>query len=267
MNYSERVARAVIEAVIPGSRMVYRCDQSKGLHDFDLYCDDRRVGAVEVTASVDAPGKETEAAILARKKGGRRIKAERCKWPWRITLGRVAIIKRIRQDADRYLADIEAERIRHFFSPSDWHKYASVAKIYSDLQIYSGDVMDLEKPGYIEIGAQIEVGWFGGSLVTEAVTLEALKQDNRRKLASAGTAERHLFVFIDRDNDPVWTSLVRSTPPSESASLPSEVTDAWAVGWAEAEDQYIVWRASRGSAWQNLGPVTAPLHYRVDPCP
>jgi hypothetical protein len=258
VNYSEKVARTVIEAVIPGSRMVYRCDQSKGLHDFDLYYDDRRVGAVEVTASVDAPGRETEAAILDHRKGGRRIKAERCKWPWRISPGPLANIDRIRQDADRYLAEIESQGIRRFDPASVSHGRVSVERIYRDLNIYSGDA-ELGESGSITMCLPTGFSFAGSSLVIGAVTLVALKSDNRRKLASAGTAERHLFVFIDRDNHGVWTSLVESAPPPETVSLPDEVTDAWAVGQARTENQYVVWRASNGSRWQNLGPVTAPL--------
>lgn len=266
MNHSERVARAVIEAVIPGGRMVYRCDQNKGLHDFDLYHKDGRVGTVEVTSSVDAPGKQTEAAILDPRKGGRRVKAVQCKWPWRIRPGRVAIIDRIRKDVDRYLAEIESQGIRLFDPAINCHNHVSVERIRRDLMIYSGNA-ELGESGYITMCPPIEGGFFGGSLVNEAVTLEALKLDNRRKLASADTAERHLFVFIERDNHRVWTSLVESAPPQETASLPDEITDAWAVGQARSENQYVVWRASTVSTWRALGLVTAPLLNRIDPDP
>ena len=187
MNHSERVARAVIEAVIQAAGMVYRCDQNKGLHDFDLYHKDGRVGTVEVTSSVDAPGKQTEAAILDPRKGGRRVKAVQCKWPWRIRPGRVAIIDRIRKDVDRYLAEIESQGIRLFDPAINCHNHVSVERIRRDLMIYSGNA-ELGESGYITMCPPIEGGFFGGSLVNEAVTLEALKLDNRRKLASADTA-------------------------------------------------------------------------------
>jgi hypothetical protein len=259
MNHSESVAQVVIEAVIAGSRMVYHADQSQGGHDFDLHYDDSRVAAVEVTTSVDVAGKETHAAIVSSRKGGPRIKAGLCKRPWRIWPGTGANINRIRKDIDRYLAVIESAGIERFFSPSDRHKHESIDNIYRDLQVYSGGVIEGEAPGYILIALPIEGDFTGGSLVHDAVTLEAVKPDNRRKLAVAGTPERHLFVFVDVLNHRVWTSLVDSLPPREQVALPREITDVWAVGQAWSSDQYVVWRASAGSAWYSLGAVAAQL--------
>jgi hypothetical protein len=257
MNHSEAVAQVVVESVIPGSRMVYHGEQSQGVHDFDLYYEDGRVAAVEVTESVSKASKETDAAIVNRRKGGQRIKATLCRKPWRIRPGTGANINRIRELVDRYLAEVESAGIDDFFSASDRHKSAAVDNIYKDLQVYSGDIMGWEAPGYITIGLPIEGGTFGGSIVHDAVMTEALKPDNRRKLAAAGSSERHLFVFVDVLNHRVWTSLVYSTPPSGATDLPEEITDAWALGQGESENQYVVWRARRGSAWYRLGPVTA----------
>lgn len=259
MNSSEAVAQVVVESVIPGSRMVYHAEQSKSVHDFDLYYDDGRIAAVEVTESVSTAWKETDAAIVSSRKGGQRIKAKLCRKPWRIRPGTGANINRIRKVVDRYLAAVESAGIDHFFSASDRHKSAAVDNIYKDLRVYSGDVMEWEAPGYITIGLPIEGGFIGGTIVHHAVMVEALKPDNRRKLASAGTGERHLFVFVDVLNHRVWTSLVYSTPPAEATDFPEEITDAWAVGQGESENQYILWRARRGSAWYGLGPVTAEL--------
>jgi hypothetical protein len=266
MNHSEAVAQLVVESVIPGSRMVYRAEQSQGVHDFDLYYDDGRIAAVEVTESVSTARKETDAAIVSSRKGGQRIKAKLCRKPWRIRPGTGANINRIREVVDRYLAEVESAGIDHFFSASDRHKSAVVDNIYRDLQIYSGDILEWEAPGYITIGLPIEGATFGGTVVHDAVMVEALKPDNRRKLASAGTSETHLVVFVDVLNHRVWTSLVYSTPPSEATDLPEEITDAWALGQGESENQYIVWRARRGSAWYRLEPVTAQLPRQGGPC-
>jgi hypothetical protein len=55
MDQAERLAKAVIEALLPGSKMEYREKQSQGarVYDFDLGYADGRVTAVEVTASVN----------------------------------------------------------------------------------------------------------------------------------------------------------------------------------------------------------------------
>ena len=75
MNHSEVVEQTVVEAVIRGSRMVYRSDQSESVHDFDWHYPDGRVAAFEVTASVDEVDVETQAATA--------IDCRRC---WRIRL-------------------------------------------------------------------------------------------------------------------------------------------------------------------------------------
>jgi hypothetical protein len=45
------------------------------------------------------------------------------------------------------------------------------------------------------------------------VCQEAAKEDNRRKLATAGGTERHLFIYIDPVRYPAWVSLVDEQPP------------------------------------------------------
>jgi hypothetical protein len=79
--------------------------------------------------------------------------------------------------------------------------------------------------------------------VTEAVEAEAFKSDNRAKLASAGTSEAHLFVFVEPVNHRVWTPLVEYPPPSEAPDLPPEVTHVWAAGYSRSGDGYVVWCA------------------------
>ncbi len=48
MNHADVVAQVVVEAVIHGSRMVYRSDQSESIHEFDLHYPDGHVAAIEV---------------------------------------------------------------------------------------------------------------------------------------------------------------------------------------------------------------------------
>ncbi len=259
MKHSERVAQVVVEAVIQGSRMVYRRDQRLSVHDFDLHYADGRVAAMEVTASVNKDDEGTHAAILNARKGGPKVKAELCKKAWRIWPGSGATINRIRASIDRYLAPIESAGIERFFSASDRHKHVSVDNIYKDLQVSGGYVMKHETPGYIHIAFPLGGGPVGAGLVHEAVRLEAFKEDNRRKLAAAGTAERHLFVFVDVLNRRVWTALVDLSPPMDVLELPEEITDVWVVGPAQSNHQYVVWQGTRDSAWRRLEPVTTQV--------
>jgi hypothetical protein len=261
MNHAEFVAKIVTEAVIPGSRMVFRSDQSKSVHDFDLQYPDGRVAAVEVTASVDAVDAKTQAAIISRRKGGPRVKADLCRKAWRVGPEPGANINRIRSSVDSYLSAIEAAGIEGFFSASDRQRHPAVDRIYAELQVSSGAVLDGVPPGYISIGLPISGAFIGACLVSDAVKVEASKQDNRDKLSSARTSEGrlcsegHLFVFVDVLNHRVWTPLVDSPPPPDAPELPREITHAWAVGPARSGDGYVVWRANAASDWCCLGTV------------
>jgi hypothetical protein len=259
VNHTEKIAQVIVEAVIEGSCMVYRTDQSQSIHDFDLHYPDGRVVAMEVTASVAQADEETHAAVLNRRKGGPTLKAELCKKTWRIIPEASASINRIRNSVDRYLASIESAGVEHFFSASDRYRHSSVDKIYTELKVQSGDVIRWQAPGYIQIGLPIGGGFVSSGLVNEAVTVEAFKHDNRLKLAAARTAERHLFVFVDVLNHRVWTPLVHLDPAAVVPELPEEITHIWAVGPAQSSDQYVVWHAAVGLAWHSLGRVVAEL--------
>jgi hypothetical protein len=125
----------------------------------------------------------------------------------------------------------------------------------------SGHVTDAVVPGYISIALPAGGGFIGSRLVSDAVEVEASKQDNRDKLSSAHTLEGrlclegHLFVFVDVLNHRVWTPLVDFPPPAEAPELPQGVTHVWAVGPARSGDGYVVWRGSADSDWYSLGSV------------
>ena len=53
MNHAEAIAEQLFEAVLVGTRMKYRHDQTRSEHDFDLCYPGGRVSAVEVTSSTD----------------------------------------------------------------------------------------------------------------------------------------------------------------------------------------------------------------------
>jgi hypothetical protein len=113
MDHAEAVAQRLFERVVVGARMEYHPAQSRGEHDFDLYHGDGRVSAVEVTSSVNKTIEETYDAIL--NKGGAAIKTDLCRNSWCIHPSPVARINRIRQEADTYLAAIEAAGIEQFW--------------------------------------------------------------------------------------------------------------------------------------------------------
>jgi hypothetical protein len=239
VDHAETFAQLIVETIIHGSRMVYRMDQCRTIHDFDLYYPDGRVGAAEVTASVDEAGERTNAAILDPKKGGSTIKAKLCKKDWRIWPESEANINNIRKRGDEYLAKVESTGIEKFFSASDKWKYPSVERLYTELLIFSGEVIQSQDDDrrHIWIAPPVNGGFFSQHLVYEAFHHEAFKEDNRKKLGAACTEERHLLVYVHPQNSQIWCALVGLEPGPVLSDLPPEITDGWVFSEARADHE------------------------------
>jgi hypothetical protein len=248
MDHAETVAQRLVESILRGSRMEYREDQSRSIHDFDLHHADGRISAVEVTASVDRVKQQANAAILDRRKGGPVIKAHLSKKDWYITPDARAEIANIRKKADRCLAVIESAGVEKFFGPTDWD-IPGVERIYRELGVWSGSVLSLGRPGYISIGPPGGGGAVGAVLATNAVLKEAVKNDNRKKLGAAKTEERHLMVYIDLGNYLAWCALVDFEPKPEVPKLPPEITHVWAFSETRKPGEFVVWRAGATLPW------------------
>jgi hypothetical protein len=93
--------------------------------------------------------------------------------------------------------------------------------------------------------------------VNDAVVAEAWKKDNRHKLGSARSLEKHFVVYICPDNHRVWTPFVYLAPPDYEVDLPPEITHIWAISEGEAAHQFVVWCARTGERWRSLGIVNA----------
>ena len=79
MDECERLAKTVIEHVIPGSKMEFHLEQAHGNYDFDLVYPDGRLAAVEVTAAKNELMEGTTAAILDKRKGGPFVPRHKCR--------------------------------------------------------------------------------------------------------------------------------------------------------------------------------------------
>jgi hypothetical protein len=259
MNHSEQIAKLLIEAMIVGARMQYRCDQSSSVHDFDLQYANGTVAAVEVTASVIEQMERTAATISDERKGGPFVRAKKCRNGWWVHPLPGANINKIRTHVDEHLAAIEAEGRHQFFAYTDANTSPAVARILRELWIEAGDVMQWKPPNCIGIAFPGQGGWVSAEHVQRAIEAEANKEDNRRKLAVAGMDERHLFVYVDPQNYLPWVALVDEHPPQQGPSLPSEITYVWAATRTRSAEEFVVWKAERGKNWQYLGVIVAPL--------
>lgn len=254
MKHSEIVAKAIIETLIPGATLSFQCDQSTSRPDFDLLYADGTVATVEVTSSTDAKVLKTNAAITNSKQGGHEVKAQHCKKSWMIWPRDGANIKMIRKNADIYLHKIEVDGIESF-GLREASDNSDVQRICKELGVVSGSVITGTSDCYIRISFPIRGGAIGPPMVHKAIICEAMKEDNRHKLGSALSPEKHLAVYICPDNHLIWTPFVYLAPPDNVVELPPEITHVWALGEGQAEHQYVVWRAQAGKHWSDLGKV------------
>ena len=119
--------------------MWFREQQHDGSHDFDLTLPGGTTVALEVTSSRNQRLEETYAAIRQAKYGGPLIPRSLCRHDWNIHPLSNAHIKLVRQKADEYLAQIEADGLDRFFYDSDGHEYESVRRIFDDLAVEAGN--------------------------------------------------------------------------------------------------------------------------------
>lgn len=251
MDECEALAKAVIEDVIPRSRMKFHFEQSHGNYDFDLVYPDGKLAAVEVTAAKNELIEGTLAAILDEKKGGSFVPRHQCRNDWMVypTVG--ARINLIRRQVDSYLAQVEAEGLSHFFAYTDYPDSRAVQLLFEELQIEAGDVVKWKKPG-ICITSPGQGTVSNPKEVDDAVLCEAQKKDNRRKLGNAEHSERHLFVCIDWNLYAPWCAINERKPSGLPMHLPKEIDIVWAVASTRSSGVYAVWRAERDQPWKVL---------------
>lgn len=254
MKPSERIAKLVVEHAVAGSRMEFREAQQTQTHDFDLFLPDGRVAALEVTAAVDAEHLGAEASILDERKGGPFVARVRSKNDWYVNPVTGANINRVRQLIDEYLADVEAEGITQFFSEVDAPSSRAVGRIWSDLGIEAGSVLQWKPSGRIGIGLPAGGGWITPQHVQDAVRIEAFKIDNRSKLARAETPDRHFFVYIDASHALAWMAMqdLRTGPLPH---LPPEITHVWVCARYGHTLAALSGSVSGGS-WHRLSPLS-----------
>lgn len=262
MNRTERLAKMVVEQVIPDGTVRYHTEQSGGQHDFDFTYSDGVTVPMEVTAATDCQMSETIAAIESRRNGGRFIKASACQNGWLVHPLPDANINRLRAQIDVFLARIEAAGLSRFVAWTDAAECDAVRAILTELRVEAGSVFDWKTGRQIGIGTPGLGGRVTADHVLRAVEREASKHDNRVKLGRPGAREAHLVVCIASRNFLPWISLVDGTPPSSGPSLPSEITDVWAIARTRTSGEAVVWRANRADGWilaRRLSlPVTEP---------
>jgi hypothetical protein len=166
--------------------------------------------------------------------------------PERIT----APINKIRKEVDEYLSKVEQAGIEKFYWVRD--ENPAVEAICRDLGILSGSVFSTGTSPKIRIQLPIGGGALGANTAVEAGEKEAWKEDNREKLGSAKTAQRHLVVYIEVANGLPYVALTDFDPPFAVAKLPPEITHLWLLAHGEEADEFVVWYGSANEPWRSL---------------
>jgi hypothetical protein len=260
MDMAESVAKRVLDAIIPGANLEYQSEQSNGEYDFNLHCADGTTAAVEITAAIDERHLEMLAAIYDRRRGDRIIRPTACKKSWIIFPAISASINKIRANADRYLARLEQEGNGSFFCVSA--RTPSTRQICRELRIAFGSVLNSDCEPMIEIGRPIGAGAVGPRLAIKTGEAKAWKEDNRKKLGSATTAERHLVVYIPAGSL-AWSALTNFEPPATLPKLPREITNLWLIGQSGRPDEFLVWYASTNEIWRSAKVACTPETSRI----
>lgn len=257
MDEAEKLAKRVIESVLDDARMEFRDQQHGGgdlRHDFWLHRPNRDRAAVEVTSVRDEDRMRTAHKLA---ENDHVLEAEHCTRSWAVWLEPQTRYSKVKNRIDRYLAELESQRIDRVGPARFVSDHSAVGRIRSKLSVESAmSFKHKDSPAriYLHLGG-------AGGLVHASTVSDAVKGEtpaNKNKLAETGAFERHLFVFISH-SDVAASALDRSDPSADRPDLPPEVTDAWAT--AErlgTKDQYAVWRAGRGEPWRSVGPVVVP---------
>lgn len=228
--------------------MYYRRDQSHGEWDFDLIYQDGETAAVEVTSSHNRALTQIHSEIFGSAKGGSRIQAVRCKMNWFIRPIAGASIKKIRKNADRYLAELESKQIFNFnaFDRSQ-RGDSDISKVREDLQLEFGVATSPSDGAEIRMLGIISGGAVGPTTAILAAEVEF--ESNRSKLGKSEFAERHLFVNIDQSNGRPWVAMVDLQPPEEMPRLPEEITHVWLASQI-TRDKFVIWSGNSNQPWQ-----------------
>lgn len=257
MRDTERVAKAVVEAELMRSRMIFNKDQSSGEHDFDLILAGGGRGVVEVTRAADESIHRATAAIFRGRSGGNPVMLPDCEGIWLIEVSPAASINRLRLELNDALADLERSGIDRFLE-SDLNLAGPTKRLTEELRVRGGARWRANGPGraYLQVEGSADI--IDPNRVTSAVLEVAARADNQRKVTSQAAGERHLFVYVDDTLPDAWVALSASTPPAGGFELPAAFTHVWAAAHHLADGRVVYWLGDH-RGWYRSDQIEDPL--------
>jgi hypothetical protein len=157
---------------------------------------------------------------------------------------------------------LEREGIDGFDFFDQWKPGCSqtVRELCYQLGVTEGYVLSSAGKPMIRINSPIRGSAVGDSLaLIQAGEDETRKEDIRKKLGVAKTAERHLAVYVHPLSSAEPSTFLVSEPPQETLpTLPQEITNIWLIGDGENNDEFVVWYANTKEPWRSAKIVCAP---------
>lgn len=263
LSAEEAWARDCIREALPECAVCQHDDGSEpGMYDLTITYPDGQLGAVEVTAAVDA--RYQELWKLIRRQGKPWIDPMLA-GGWMVRVKLSARANALARHLPALLRDLEHQG-RHDLRAA--HALTDQASaLAAQLGVIQARQGPTARPGSIYIMPPErplnEMGGFSPSTgdplarwLSEWIT-DASRTDNLRKLAGSGAPERHLFVIVPGFHsgsfavtDLLWSP--GAPLPTAPPVLPEEITHAWAASTWESGDGF---RWSPDTGWQRFTKV------------
>jgi hypothetical protein len=220
--------------------------------------------AVEVTFLTDQQIKVAQDAWVRERE--REYVVTQLRSSWNVTVeGDSVKYKLLRQHLEPHLASLEAAGIADYDRWSIGHRLLDtmpeVVRALASLRVVQATVIKTKDPSIQHIFISPMGGYTArgsDAALDEIEEYLAGRTDNLRKLESAAAAERHLFVWLDRDTP---GSVARPFTggriveefdhfglPSRPPELPGPVTDLWVMHVGTG----MGWRWGGGLGWEPL---------------
>ena len=230
------------------------------MHDLDLFRDDQRFGAVEVTSAADPESIPLWKLVNTRQ----RWTEPRLAGGWFVTLLPSTRGKPLRAQLPPLLADLERVGITEVRDQvGTQHPIATqlsqlgVVHARQGATAHKGSIYaTIELPAEKSGGRVADTGDALASWLSDWI-VEPDQADNLQKLARSGAPERHLFVifpgFTTAPFSVVDLLLRNEAPlPTVPPTLPPEVTHVWAMSTWDSGDGF---RWSPAEGWSRFPKV------------
>jgi hypothetical protein len=195
------------------------------VHDFDVYLDDGRVIAVEVTRYNDEAQVEQQAAAA---RDDPRYPSLR--YHWHVGMGPRYNVKTVRREAPDLLASLEARSFDMVPNVNDpaWNRdaaFESLRKLGVRLVYRLGAADGVG--GGLDMGPAPLAGATAADVLVDVAERVAWRKGKAAKLSAAQADEGHLFVWVETSQTAAMAAMRSGMMPKRSPDLPADIDAVW----------------------------------------